>query len=157
MSREKCKKLTEKKQKQKDRRRSNGLFSYHLVSNVRQKCDLSCALDCGVQFALMLCAGARNSSGQDLAALADELSQLCGILVVDEINLICTENADLLSSAYDGTLRACRGVFSSIHCSYPPKKIVRRDRQNGRSSSVLSSSKLGACAAFEENEGVVCA
>jgi hypothetical protein len=63
----------------------------------------------------MLCAGAGNSSGKNLASLADELSELCRILVVDEINLVCAENADLLSSANNRTLRAYCGILGSIH------------------------------------------
>ena len=42
------------------------------------------------------CAGSGNSSGQDLAALADKLSQLSGILVVNKIYLVSAENTNFL-------------------------------------------------------------
>jgi hypothetical protein len=53
----------------------------------------------------MLGAGSGNSSGKDLSALTDELSELCGILVVNEVYLVSTENANLFSSAHHGTGR----------------------------------------------------
>jgi hypothetical protein len=65
----------------------------------------------------MLCAGTADSSGKDLAALADELAELSGILVVDICNLIGAENANLLSSANNGARRT-RNVFS--HLMNPP-------------------------------------
>jgi hypothetical protein len=86
-----------------------------LVGNVRKQCYLSCALDSGVQLTLMLCAGSGNSSGKYFSTFTDELSELCGILVVDKINLVSAENANFLSSADNGTLRAYCCVFSSIH------------------------------------------
>ena len=61
---------------------------------------MTCTLDSCVKLSLVLSASTRNSSGKNLAALADELSELCGILVVDKVNLINTENADFLSSAH---------------------------------------------------------
>ena len=63
----------------------------------------------------MLCAGAGNSSGKNLSALADELAKLCGILIVDELNLVCTENANLLSSAHQGTGRTNYVLGLVIH------------------------------------------
>ena len=72
-------------------------------------------LDCCVELSLVLCASTGNSSGKDLAALADELAELCGILVVDEINLVCTENANFLSSAHCGTRRTNYVLGSIIH------------------------------------------
>jgi hypothetical protein len=62
----------------------------------------------------MKSAGAGNSSGKNLAALADELSQLSGILVVDISDLLLTENANLFSSAVRAHIGAA-GVLSSIH------------------------------------------
>jgi len=76
-----------------------------LVCNVRKKSDLSCTLDSCVELSLVLRASTGNSSGKDLSALTDELTKLCRILVVDEVYLICTENANLFSSAHHRTGR----------------------------------------------------
>ena len=76
---------------------------------------MASSLDSGVELSLMLCAGSRDSSGKDLAALADELAELCGILIIDEIYLVCTENANLLSSAHHGTGRTNYVLGFIIH------------------------------------------
>ena len=85
-----------------------------LVGHVGQQSDLTSTLDSSVELALVLCASAGNAAGQDLAALADELAELGGVLIIDEINLVRTEDADLLSLAVHG---ACgtHGVLGSIH------------------------------------------
>ena len=69
-------------------------------------------LDSCVELSLVLCACAGDSSGKDLTALADELSELC-VLVVDIVNLVCTEDANLFSLAV-GTESACC-VLCFIH------------------------------------------
>jgi hypothetical protein len=46
---------------------------------------------------LSTCSG--DSSGKNLAALGNELSELCGILIVDISNLVLTEYANLFSLA----------------------------------------------------------
>ncbi len=62
----------------------------------------------------MLCASTGDSAGQDLAALTDELSKLCGVLVIDELNLVRTEDANLFSLAVHGASRTYR-ILVSIH------------------------------------------
>ena len=54
-----------------------------------------------------------NASGEDLRSLGNELSELCDILVVDAVNLVLAEDANLLSSV---VLTEC-GTLSivSIH------------------------------------------
>lgn len=74
-------------------------FDYS-VGNVGQQGGLTCTLDSGVEVALMLSAGAGDSSGKDLAALADKLAKLCGILVIYIIGMVGTEDADLLSLSH---------------------------------------------------------
>jgi hypothetical protein len=76
-----------------------------LVGYEGQKCNVASALNSGVELALMNCAGTGNSSGKNLTSLADELSQLCAILVINKSNFICAENANLSSSAV-----VCRGT-----------------------------------------------
>ena len=41
---------------------------------------------------------ARNTSGENLRSLGDELSKLCNVLVINAGNLILAEDANLLSS-----------------------------------------------------------
>ena len=84
-----------------------------LVGNVRKQSYLTCTLDGGVELALMLSASTRDSSGKNLAALADELSQLSCILIINIGNLIGTEDTYFLSLTY-GTNRTAR-IFCSIH------------------------------------------
>ena len=61
----------------------------------------------------MKSAVAGNTSGEDLRSLGNELSELCGILVIDIVHLILAEDANLLSSV---VLAEC-GTLSivSIH------------------------------------------
>jgi hypothetical protein len=94
-----------------------------LVADIRKKSNLTCALDSGVDITLMLCASAGNSSGKDLTALADELAKLCGVLVIDIVYLVSTEDADLLSLTHLAYGASCC-VFVSIHLMKPPIVFV---------------------------------
>lgn len=75
------------------------------------------ALDSYSELALMLCAGTGDSSRKDLCALGDILSQAGYILVIDLVDMIGAELADLLASAHCGTVRLGRVSFGllSIH------------------------------------------
>ena len=53
---------------------------------------------------------AGNTSGEDLSALGDELSELSNILVIDLVYLILAEDANLLSSVH----RTERGTLSIV-------------------------------------------
>ena len=87
-----------------------------LVSDIGQQSNVAGALDSDLNLSLVLSAGTGHTAGQDLAALADELAELVGILVVDEVDLVCAENADLLSlAAHEGAGRTSVGILS--HCS----------------------------------------
>jgi hypothetical protein len=97
--------------------RTTSFSILQLVANVGQKSSLTSTLDSSVELTLVNSASAGHSSGQDLAALADELAELSGILVIDISNLIGAENANLLSSANNGARRT-RNVFS--HLMNPP-------------------------------------
>jgi len=59
-------------------------------------------------------AGAGNTSGENLSALGNELSELGDILVIDLVYLILAEDANLLSSVN----RTERGtlIIVSFHC-----------------------------------------
>ena len=69
-----------------------------LVRNVGEKCHLASSLDCYGKLSLVKSAVAGNTSGEDLRSLGNELSELCGILVIDIVHLILAEDANLLSS-----------------------------------------------------------
>ena len=78
-----------------------------LVGNVGEKCHLASSLNSYGELSLVKSAVAGNTSGEDLCSLGNELSELCNILVINVVNLILTEDANLLSSvglAVCGTL-----------------------------------------------------
>jgi hypothetical protein len=85
-----------------------------LVADVGQKRYMAGTLDSDGQLTLMLCAGTGNSSGKNLCTLADELAKSCNILVIDLIDTICAELADLLLSAHSGTERLGSVSFGSL-------------------------------------------
>lgn len=66
-----------------------------LLGAVRKKRNGACALDRFGQLALMLCAGAGHTAGQNLAALVDVSAhpgiQIPELFIVDVFNLIDTE------------------------------------------------------------------
>ncbi len=85
-----------------------------LVSYIGEKCHLASSLDSGGELSLVKSAGAGYTSRKNLSSLGNELSELSNILVVDRLNLILTEDANLLSSVHrtvGGTL-----IIVSIHC-----------------------------------------
>ena len=95
------------------------------------------SLDRDGQSSLVLGAIAGDTSGQDLAALGDVLSQLAGILIVDTIVDVAAEHADFLSSAESAFLSEAAltsgSAFIISHglCSF-------LDQANGSSSSMPS-------------------
>ena len=87
-----------------------------LVGHVGKKSHLSCSLDCYGELSLVKSAGTGYASGEDLSSLGNKLSELCYVLVVDSVNLILAEDANLLSSVHraEGTL-----CIVSIHSDSP--------------------------------------
>ena len=86
---------------------------FTLVGNVGKKCHLASSLDSSSKLSLVKSASAGNTSGEDLSALGDELSELCDILIIDLVYLILTEDANLLSSVHGTEVRAL--CIVSIH------------------------------------------
>ena len=84
------------------------------VADVGQKRYMAGTLDRDGQLTLMLCTSAGNSSGKNLRALADELAKSRNVLVIDLIDAICAELADLLLSAHTGTVRLGSVSFGSL-------------------------------------------
>ena len=92
-------------------RSHNGIAE--LVSDVGQQSHVAGALDGDLNLSLVLSAGTGHTAGQDLAALADELAELVGILIVDKSDLVCTEDADLFSlAAHEGAGRTSSSILS---------------------------------------------
>lgn len=92
-----------------------GLFAFprsgsglNSVGDKGQQSGLTGAFDRGSHFSLMLGAGAGHTAGQDLGTLGNELSEFCGILIINEFHLVCAEDADLSSSVHGGTGRTRR-------------------------------------------------
>ena len=97
------------------------LFIDQLIRSIIYEGKKSCvtsALDSGLELSLVLSAGAGNTAGKDLSALADELSQLAGFLIIDVIDLVCAEYANLFSLAESVSALSARG-FLFIHSNYP--------------------------------------
>jgi hypothetical protein len=65
----------------------------------RQESCMTCTLDSGLKLTLMLSAGAGNTAGKDLAALADELAKARCILVIDVADVLLAEDANLSAAA----------------------------------------------------------
>ena len=88
-------------------------FNCDLVADIGEKSHLTSTLDSGVQIALVLRASARNTAGQDLGTLGDELSQFGDIFVINRVNLVHAEEANLLLSVRrtEGT----RVIVRSFH------------------------------------------
>ena len=76
-----------------------GFYCIKLVADVCEKRNGSCALNCNGDLTLVLCASSGYSSGEDLGALAYALSESCYILIVDVLDLVGAEKADLLALA----------------------------------------------------------
>lgn len=76
---------------------------------------MTSALNCVLELSLVLCASAGDSAGKDLSSLADELLELCAVLVIDVFNLILAEDADLLSLTRSLTSRTNICCFLIFH------------------------------------------
>ena len=61
-----------------------------------------------------------NTSGEDLASLRGELSKLVDILVIDSVNLILAEDANLLSSVHgtEGRTLSIVSIHFWIHIPF---------------------------------------
>ena len=87
-----------------------------LVGHVGKKSHLSCSLDCYGKLSLVKSTGTGYASGKDLSSFRDELSELSYVLVINSLNLVLAEDANLLSSVHrtEGALS-----FVSIHLNSP--------------------------------------
>ena len=72
---------------------------HRLICGIRQKCNMTCSLDCRCKSSLMSCTGSGDSSGKNLASLGDISLESVNILVGNCLVLLSTEDANLLSSA----------------------------------------------------------
>ncbi len=67
-----------------------------LVGRIREQGDVTGALERDREAPLVTSAGSRDATGQDLASLANEAAKPGDLLVVDEVDLLHTEVANLL-------------------------------------------------------------
>ena len=99
--------------------RLNFIDCSRLVRGVGHESDGSRALDGGRELALMLCTGTGHAAGKDLTALAGETAKTGNVLIIDMLDLIYAERADLPARlAATGTAYAIASIFR--HVPYPP-------------------------------------
>jgi hypothetical protein len=67
-----------------------------------QKCEMTRTLNRDSQLTLMMCAGSGNTAGKNLSALGNVTAQFCNILVVNGLDFVNAEAADL-SAAFAST------------------------------------------------------
>ena len=82
-----------------------------LVADIRDERHVACSLNSDSKLTLMISAGSGDSSGKDLGALAYALGKSFDVLVINVLDLVCTELANLsaLASVHYGTCRCCLG------------------------------------------------
>ena len=86
---------------------------FRLVGYVGEKSHLTSSLDSNSKLSLVKSASSANTSGENLCSLGDKLSKLGYVLVIDAVNLILAEDANLLSSVHGTEGALC---IVSIHC-----------------------------------------
>src|SRR6185503_17605893 len=79
-------------------RRMTSMISFPSIRRVRQQRELPCTNDGHAQPALMLRARAGNPPRQHFAALGNEAAQQLDVLVVDVVDLVRAELADLATT-----------------------------------------------------------
>ena len=86
-----------------------------LVADVGHQSNVTSTLDGDGQCALMVSAGAGHTAGNDLSTLRDVLTQTGNVLVIDGVDTIDTEAANLLAAATHGACGArAFGSFKSL-------------------------------------------
>ena len=95
-----------------------------LIADEGQKSCLASTLDSDIDLSLVLCASAGDAARMNLASLADELAQSLGVLIINVSDLVCAENANLLSLIAIEGARGTSGVLGSIHLN-PPVVVSR--------------------------------
>ena len=97
----------------------NGQYSNELVADEGQQSSLASTLDSDVNLSLMLSASTGDAARMNLASLADELAQSLGVLIINVSDLVCAENADLLSLVAHKGACGTSGILGSIHLNPP--------------------------------------
>src|SRR5262245_54430811 len=86
------------------------------VRQVRQQCEDACAHDRHAQLPLVLRAGARDAARKHLRALRHEARQQLDVLVVDVVDLVRAELADLASTEERPAL-TLTGLVAAAGCA----------------------------------------
>src|SRR6185503_13548626 len=105
-----------------------------LVGHVGDERDLPRPLDRGLQLPLVLGAGPRDPARQDLAALGHERPDQLDVLVVDVVDLVRAELADLAAAEQCAPL-----PFFSSSTRTTMWRMTRSITLSRRSSSFISS------------------
>src|SRR5262245_40572418 len=130
------------------------------ICHIRNQRDLTGALDRGLQLALMHRAGARDAARQNLAALGDERPDELHVLVVDVVDLVRAELADLAAAEEGPALAlpllarllvaalaaaaAARAPLSECHGLTPPRRRSDRLRRRRYPANVLRRADASA-------------
>ena len=108
---------------------------------------MTSTLDGDGQCALMISAGAGHTAGNDLCTLRDVLTQTGYVLVIDGVDAIDTEAANLLAAATHGACGAESLRFFQrplLITSYWILTVLTVSCQNGRSSLSSMTAKSSA-------------
>src|SRR6187549_3049304 len=120
------------------------MFVSPLIRRVRQQCQLPRAHDGDAQSALMLRARAGNPPRQHLAALGDEAAQQLDVLVVDVVDLVRAELADLPAAEKPAatTLVAGLAVFVAGLASAARAALLRTTKWHDAYASMSAPSNI---------------
>src|SRR4051812_24898239 len=118
------------------------MTSIVLLRRVRDQRQLPCPHDGGAQLALMQRAGARDAAWQDLGALGNERHQQLDVLVVDVVDLVRAELADLATAEHRPALLAILALRGRTAAATPGRFTWRHysslpmSKRSSRSSSL---------------------
>jgi len=73
------------------------LRAAELIAAEWKQCKVTGAFDRNGQLTLVMCAGAGYSAGQNLGSLRNKAAKLCNILVINCVDSVNTESADLFA------------------------------------------------------------
>ena len=88
-------------------------FLSKLVAHVGQKCQVASSLDRSGQLTLVLCTSASHTAGDDFGTLRDIFAKLDDIFIVNGLDAVYAEAANLFAATALGTARTVAS-FSSF-------------------------------------------
>src|SRR5687768_18389245 len=100
------------------------MFLFSLISGVGQERQLARPHDRHPQPALVLRAGAGNPPRQHLASLGDEAAQQLDVLVVDVVDLVRAELADLAAPEKSAASTLIAGLVAGLRILAPAARAA---------------------------------